>query len=85
MPHLTVVIGGNGAGKTTWTRHRENRATLRGPFYNADTLAEGLGDWNDPKRQREARKIVDENIAALSRATHRLPNRRCASFRDGFR
>ena len=63
MPHLTVVIGGNGAGKTTWTRDRENRATLRGPFYNADTLAEGLGDWNDPKRQREARKIVDENIA----------------------
>ena len=33
-PKLTVVIGANGAGKTTWAR--EHRDTLPRPFYNAD-------------------------------------------------
>lgn len=63
MPRLTVVIGGNGSGKTTWADVPENRAKLPKPFYNADTLAKGLGDWNDPKLQREARTLVDERIA----------------------
>ena len=45
-PELTVVIGANGAGKTTWCR--EQRDSLPKPFYNADSIAEGLGDANDP-------------------------------------
>lgn len=45
MPRLTVVIGGNGSGKTTWTDVPENRAKLPKPFYNADTLAKGLGGY----------------------------------------
>ena len=40
-PRLTVVIGANGAGKTTWAR--KHRETLPKPFYNADSIAEGLG------------------------------------------
>ncbi len=59
-PRLTVVIGANGAGKTTWTR--KHRETLPKPFYNADSIAEGLGDANDPALQRAARKLVDERI-----------------------
>ena len=59
-PRLIVVIGANGAGKTTWTR--KHREMLPKPFYNADSIAEGLGDANDAALQRAARKLVDERI-----------------------
>ena len=59
-PRLTVVIGANGAGKTTWAR--EHRDTLPRPFYNADSIAGGLGDANDPGLQRTARELVDQQI-----------------------
>ena len=59
-PRLTVVIGANGAGKTTWAR--KHRETLPKPFYNADSIAEGLGDANDAALQRAARKLVDDRI-----------------------
>ena len=59
-PGLVIVIGANGAGKTTWAL--ANRGVLPKPFYNADSIADGLGDPNDPDLQREARKIVDDAI-----------------------
>ena len=62
-PRLTVVIGANGAngaGKTTWAR--KHRETLPKPFYNADSIAEGLGDANDAALQRAARKLVDDQV-----------------------
>ena len=59
-PQLTVVIGANGAGKTTWTR--SNRDQLPEPFYNADSIAEGLGDANSPASQERARELVDQEI-----------------------
>lgn len=62
MPKLKIVIGANGAGKTTWSR--ANRETLPARFYNQDLLAEGLGGWNDAERQREARSIVDQRFRA---------------------
>ena len=66
-PQLIVVIGANGAGKTTWARR--HRTTLPKPFYNADWIAEGLGDANDRTMQEAARHIVDEQIEAdLSQA-----------------
>ena len=61
MPSLTVVIGANGAGKSTWCdKHRRKR--LPGHFYNADSIAKGLGDWNSPGKQETARKLVDAAI-----------------------
>lgn len=60
MPKLKIVIGGNGAGKTTWTK--ANRHKLPKPFYNADSMAAGLGDWNDSRLQRRARQLVDREI-----------------------
>ena len=57
---LTVVIGANGAGKTTWTRR--HRAALPKPFYNADSIAEGLGGWDDGPSQRRARRMVDDLV-----------------------
>ena len=59
-PHLTVVIGANGSGKTTWAQR--SRAFLPKPFYNADSIAEGLGDPNDTDLQAQARRIVDQAI-----------------------
>ena len=59
-PKLTIVVGANGAGKTTWTR--EHRKELPERFYNADSIADGLGSANDPSLQREARRLVDEQI-----------------------
>ena len=60
MPKLTIVIGGNGAGKTTgFRRHRDQ---LPDHFYNADSIAEGFGDWNSPRAQAEARQLVDNRM-----------------------
>ena len=61
MPKLTIVIGANGAGKSTWCdQHRARR--LPADFYNADSIAQGLGSWNSPRKQRTAREVVDHNI-----------------------
>lgn len=60
MPKLTIVIGANGAGKSTWCD--QHRADLPGSFYNADSIARGLGDWNSAEKQREARELVDRAI-----------------------
>lgn len=60
MPRLTIVIGANGAGKSTWCR--ENRSFLPANFYDADSIAQGLGSYDDPERQRQARALVDQRI-----------------------
>jgi len=59
-PKLIIVIGANGAGKTTWCRRHGDQ--LPEHFYNADAIADGLGDWNSPANQRAARKLVDDRI-----------------------
>ena len=60
-PALVVVIGANGAGKTTWAR--ANRDLLPSPFYNADSIAKGLGDANSVELQLRARALVDRELA----------------------
>ena len=56
MPELTIVIGCNGAGKSTWC---ENHAdALPADFYNPDRVAKGMGDWNSRSKQRAAGKVV---------------------------
>ena len=54
---LVIVIGANGAGKSTWCRN--NQHLLPDRFYDADSIAQGLGGYNDLHNQREARKLVD--------------------------
>ena len=60
MAELTLVIGANGAGKSTWCRLYAQ--TLPRYFYDADSIAQGLGSYNDPELQRAARALVDERI-----------------------
>ena len=57
-PRFVIVIGANAAGKSTWCRaHPEE---LPSNFYDADSIAQGLGSYNDPALQLEARALVDE-------------------------
>ena len=60
-PGLTVVIGANGAGKTTWGRH--HRTPLPLEFYNADVIAAGLGDANRAELPMRARALVGAQAA----------------------
>ena len=60
MAELTLVIGANGAGKSTWCRLYAQ--TLPRYFYDADSIAQGLGSYNDPELQRAARALIDERI-----------------------
>ena len=61
MPELFIVIGANGAGKTTWAD--ANRQDLPSHFYNADSIASGLGSADEAQHQLAARDIVDRAIA----------------------
>ena len=75
-PALAVAIGANGAGKTTCAR--ANRGLLPKPLYNADSIAEGPGEPDDPTLQARARQIVD---AAIERD---LQERRIFGFQSTF-
>ena len=55
------MLGANGAGKSTW--RVANREHLPQPFYDADALAQELGDYNDPVFQAAARTMVDAGIS----------------------
>ena len=60
-PELVVIIGANGAGKTTRGGHHRDRLPFH--FFNADIIAEGLGDANSAELQARARSMVDTEIA----------------------
>ena len=60
IPKMTIVIGGNGAGKTTWCRQHPHE--LPEAFYNPDAIAQDLGDWNNARNQLEAGRIVNAAI-----------------------
>ena len=59
-PRLTIVIGTNGAGKSTWCSKHEDE--LPAAFYDADSIANSLGDWNDPRDQIQAARHVNGAI-----------------------
>ena len=65
-PTFTVIMGCNGAGKTTWKR--ANYARLPARHYDLDAVAGGIGDWNNREIQRRALEIahaeIDRAIAA---------------------
>ena len=65
-PTFTVIMGCNGAGKTTWKRANYDRLPPR--HYDLDAVAGGIGDWNNRKVQRRALEIahavIDRAVAA---------------------
>ena len=69
-PTFTIVMGCNGCGKTTWKR--ANPEILPFLYIDMDSIADGIGDWNDPDRREKALEIAEQNIqeALTERASY---------------
>lgn len=60
-PVFTIVMGCNGCGKTTWKR--ANRDALADVHIDLDSIADGLGNWDNEASRIEALRIGEERIA----------------------
>ncbi len=59
-PVFTLVMGCNGVGKSAWKRANYDR--LPRHYYDQDSIAGGIGDWNDEDARRRTRVLVDAEI-----------------------
>ena len=59
-PVCTLVMGCNGAGKSAWKRANYDR--LPRQYFDQDSIAGGIGDWNDEEARQRTRRIVDAEI-----------------------
>lgn len=69
-PRLMLVMGCNGSGKTAWKRANYDR--LPEKYFDQDSIAGGIGDWNDPGARARTREYVDAETA------------KCFSVRESF-
>ncbi len=60
-PVFTIVMGCNGVGKSAWKRH--NYDLLPDRYYDQDSIAGGIGDWNSEHARIRTAKIVEAEIA----------------------
>ena len=60
-PVFTIVMGCDGAGKTAW--RRENYDLLPDRYFDRDSFAGGIGDWNSSEARERARAYVESQIA----------------------
>ncbi len=59
-PVFTIVMGCNGVGKSIWKR--KNYDLLPARYYDQDSIAGGIGDWNSDEARARTRVIVDAEI-----------------------
>ena len=59
-PVLTLVMGGNGAGKSAWKR--ANYDQLPEYYLDQDSIAGGFGDWNNTANRERTRVRVDAEL-----------------------
>ena len=59
-PVFTIVMGCDGVGKSAWKR--KNYDLLPDRYYDQDSVAGGLGDWNSEEARARTRVIVDAQI-----------------------
>ena len=59
-PVFTIVMGCNGVGKSAWKR--KNYDLLPERYYDQDSIAGGIGDWNSEEASARTRVIVDAQI-----------------------
>ncbi len=59
-PVFTVVMGCDGVGKTIWKR--DNYDSLPDRYFDLDSMAGGIGDWNSPEARLRTREYVDAQI-----------------------
>lgn len=60
-PVFTIVMGCNGVGKSAWKR--KNYDLLPTRYFDQDSIAGGIGDWNSPEARARTRVYVDAQIA----------------------
>ena len=60
-PVFTIVMGCDGVGKSVWKR--KNYDLLPTRYFDQDSIAGGIGDWNNPDARARTRAYVDEQIA----------------------
>lgn len=61
-PVFTIVMGCNGVGKSAWKRHNYDQLPER--YFDQDSIAGGIGDWNNESARERTRSIVDAEILA---------------------
>jgi len=61
-PVFTIVMGCNGAGKSAWKRAHYD--LLPDLFFDQDSIAGGIGDWNSEHARRRTREYVDAQVAS---------------------
>ncbi len=59
-PVFTIVMGCNGVGKSVWKRANYDRLPNR--YFDQDSVAGGIGDWNSESARERTREIVDAEI-----------------------
>lgn len=60
-PVFTIVMGCNGAGKSAWKRGHYDLLPER--YFDQDSVAGGIGDWNSESARARTRAIVDAEVA----------------------
>lgn len=67
-PVFTIVMGCNGVGKSAWKRH--NYDQLPEQYFDQDSIAGGIGDWNSESARQRTKTFVDgEILAAIEKKT----------------
>ena len=59
-PVFTIVMGCNGAGKSAWKRENYDRLPER--YFDQDSIAGGIGDWNSESARVRTREYVDAQV-----------------------
>lgn len=69
MPHLIMIAGPNGSGKTSTAPRLLRDALEVVDYINADTIAQGLSAFEPEKASIQAGRIMLKRIKELSKAT----------------
>ena len=59
-PALTLLMGADGAGKTSWRDRRE--VPLPSWFFDPERVAAGVGDWNTEEAQTRGEELIAHQI-----------------------
>lgn len=59
-PVFTIVMGCNGVGKSAWKR--ANYDLLPSRYFDLDSIAGGIGDWNSEDARRRTATIAEAEI-----------------------
>ena len=64
-PVFIIVMGCNGAGKSAWKRGNYDRLPDR--FFDQDSIAGGIGDWNSEEARERTKIIFEAEVAEAIR------------------